>query len=423
MESEAAFARRGTCSRHSAFLRVVIMLCLVAPLALFAPQSAATASPAGTSGLPGPSSRTVSEPMVQETGSGSNGPRSLVNSSSDSCVIDQARNLGSGGVPDWSPSGDLLVYHAWDAAGVYQLHTMRPDGSGDVCLTCTSRPGAPRVDRHKVNPVWHPSGRFIAVQGEMDTNPLMLFNSNQLVSELMVNGLWTNLYVTTPDGQQWYRLTDYSNAQTDGAAHAHFSADGTKLVWSRLVAPASESAPWGEWKMLIADFVTTSGVPRLENIRDISPSGGVFLEANGFSPDGTKVLFTGDMENTHPWGHDIWTLELATEKLVNLTKSGYWDEHAQYAPSGNLIVYMSSQPYPFDLFKTELMLMAPDGTGKRQLTHFNVPGYKESTTGTSMPTRANWNAQGTALAVTQQLTEQYPATRMWVLSFAGRCGG
>jgi Tol biopolymer transport system component len=242
------------------------------------------------------------------------------------------------------------------------------------------------VDRHKVNPVWHPSGRYIAVQGEMDTHPFDWLNRDRLLSELVVNGLWTNIYVTTPDGAQWFRLTDYSTTQADGAAHVHFSADGTKLAWSRLIESASETARWGKWKMLIVDFVVTDGVPSLQNIRDMTPANGVFVGANGFSPDGRKVLFTGDMENTHDWGHDIWTLELASGQLVNLTKSGYWDEHAQYSPSGEKIVYMSSEPYPSDVFKTELMVINVDGTAKRQLTHFNVPGFAESVDEKSMPT-------------------------------------
>lgn len=408
---------------HSTQLSIGLIICLVVQIALFAPWQAANASAASAVASPTLPVGMKSGPTTPAIGSVLGEPSPAVASMTGSCAISAARDLGPGGSPDWSPSGDRLAYHAKDANSVYQLHTMRPDGSGDACLTCAPLPGAPRVDRHKVNPVWHPSGQFIVVQGEMDINPLALFHTNKLISELMVNGLWTNLYVTTPDGQQWYQLTDYSNSQTDGAMLAHFSADGNKMVWSHLVAPASETAPWGQWRMLIADFVTTNGVPRLENVRDITPTNGIFVEANGFSSDGRSVIFTGDMENTHDWGHDIWTLQLATGEIVNLTRSGYWDEHAQYSPGGDKIVYMSSQPYPFDIFKTELMLMAPDGAGQRQLTHFNVPGYPESVDEQSMPTRANWNPEGTALAVTLQFADRYPDTNMWILNFTGPCDG
>lgn len=357
------------------------------------------------------------------TGNGDGSSPSSAGSDAASCDIQQARYLGAGGYPDWSPSGDLLAYHQRDNDDVYQLHTMRPDGSGDVCLTCTAHPGAPRVDRHKMMPVWHPSGRFIAVQGEMDDHPLKILSTNKLLSEFLINGLWTNIYVTTPDGAQWYRLTDHSNSKADGAMHVQFSADGSKMLWSHLVEPASRTLPWGKWRLMIADFVVNDGVPSLQNSRDITPANALFLEAHGFSSDGRNILFTGDMENTHDWGHDIWKMELATGKLVNLTNSDYWDEHSQYSPNGKKIVYMSSEPYPTAFFKTELMLVNPNGTGKRQLTHFNVPGYPESVDEKSMPTRANWNASGSELAVTQQLGDRYPATNMWILSFSGPCGG
>ena len=338
------------------------------------------------------------------------------------CVVKEAKFLGQGGSPAWSPANDWLAYQKWDASGVYQLRMMRPDGSGDKCITCTAQAGAPRVDRHKVNYNWHPSGRYLVLQGEMDNHPLVWFSRDKFISELMVNGLWTNLYVTSPDGSKWYRLTNYSSSATDGAMSPWFSADGSKLLWTRLVAPASNENPWGLYRLMVADFVETNGVPSLANIRDITPAGAKFVEPHGFSPDGRTVLFTGDMENTHNWGMDIWSTDLATGALKNLTKSPHWDEHASYSPGGKKIVYMSSEPYLWALLKTELMVMSADGTSRSQLTHFNVPGYPESTAEQSMPTRANWNSDGSRLAVTQQMVNTYPATQMWLFTFAGICG-
>lgn len=416
---------RGRRNRRIALLVLALIVSLIGLNQLTPPeQSVPESTEAALTPAATPSSTPTATAAGTNTGNASESRTSPTGiDAGSSCDIKEAKYLGAGGYPDWSPSGDLLVYHQWDADRVYQLHTMKPDGSGGICLTCTPHTGAPRVDRHKLIPVWHPSGRFIAVQGEMDSHPLKTLSTNKLLSELLINGLWTNIYATTPDGAQWYRLTDFSATKADGAMHVQFSPDGSQMIWSRLIEPASASAPWGKWKMFIADFVVNAGVPSLQNIRDITPANAVFVESHGFSPDGRNILFTGDLENTHDWGHDIWTMELASGKLVNLTKSGYWDEHAQYSPSGKQIVYMSSEPYPSGFFKTELMLVNADGTGKRQLTHFNVPGYPESVDEKSMPTRANWNADGSALAVTQQLADRYPATNMWILYFNGPCGG
>jgi Tol biopolymer transport system component len=175
---------------------------------------------------------------------------------------------------------------------------------------------------------------------------------------------------------------------------------------------------------MVANFVVgTDGVPSLRNVADITPAGGgKFFEAHGFSPDGKKAIFTSDMGTPGPVSMDIWTMDLASRALTNMTSSPHWDEHATYSPAGQRISFMSSEPYLWSFLKTELMQMKADGTGKRQLTHFNVPGYVESTAVQSMPTRANWDSTGTRLAVTQQMANTYPAAQMWTITFAGVCG-
>jgi Tol biopolymer transport system component len=340
------------------------------------------------------------------------------------CDVADIRLLGDGGDQSWSQSNGLIAYDLRDDQGVYQLRTVYPDGSGDTCLSCTAQRGSPRVDRHKVNPTWHASGRFIVVQGEMDTHPLSWLREN-VTSELFINGLWTNLYAVTADGQQWYRLTNYSNTQADGALGAHFSADGTRISWSHMVARASNEAPFGVYRLQIADFVVDSeGVPSLQNVQDVTPAGGTFVEAHGFSPDGQRLIFTGDMENSHTWGMDIYTMDLASGEVTNLTRSPHWDEHASFSPSGRRIAYMSSEPYGTSFLRAELMLRDLDSGETRQLTHFNARGYPESTEEASVAARPVWNGDGTQLTLTQMLTRQNLwRRRLWVLSFAGACGG
>ncbi len=69
-------------------------------------------------------------------------------------------------------------------------------------------------------------------------------------------------------------------------------------------------------------------------------------------------------------------MDLASRALTNLTKSHHFEEHARYSPDGKKIAFMSSAPYDwlFITYQTELMLMNPDGSNKRMLTHFNVSG-------------------------------------------------
>jgi Tol biopolymer transport system component len=339
------------------------------------------------------------------------------------CVVASAKYLSAGGDQDWSAAVGRLVFDEPDSAGIYQLYTMKPDGSARTCLSCTAAPGAPPVDRHKFDPVWDPSGQYIVAQGEMAKNPIDWLSGNKYVSELQLNGIWNDLYALTPDGSRWYKLTDTGSPQTDGVMMPFFSADGKKLLWSRIVAPASKQAPWGVWRLMVADFVVTTGGPTLQNVTDITPPDGQFFEAHGFSPDGRTVIFTANIGVSNQWQQNIWAMDLASRKLTNLTHNTAWNEHATYAPSGKTIVYMSTQPYPGTALKADLMMMNADGSNTWQLTHFNVPGSLEYNAQQSMPIRSTWSADGTQLAVTLQMAKTYPARQLWMLTFAGRCGG
>jgi Tol biopolymer transport system component len=335
------------------------------------------------------------------------------------CKVTSATKLSDGGDQDWSHALNLLAFTIADSNNVHQLYTMRPDGSAKMCLTCGLSSGPARATQHKFNPIWHSSGKWLIVQVERD-NWLSWLNGDKAFSEVLLNGLWSDLYATTPDGRVWYKLTD-TGLTTDGAAFPHLSADGTKLVWSRLMAPASATAPFGEWRLLTADFVVQNGAPVLQNQRDLTPSTGRFFEAHGFSPDGRNVIITSDIASTNPWEKDIWTIELATGTRKNLTADGQWNEHSKYSPSGVRISYMSSRPY-WIFLQTDLWVMAADGSAKSQLTHFNVPGYPEYMPGVNMVGRSSWSADGSRLAVTAGASTAFPNRNLWMLTFAGRCG-
>jgi WD40-like Beta Propeller Repeat len=338
------------------------------------------------------------------------------------CRITSTKVISQGGDQDWSRHNGLIAFVNRDKNGVFQLYTMKPNGTHKKCLSCAAKKGAPRPDRHKMNAVWDPTGRFIVLQVEMAKNPLDWAASNNYVSELFINGLWDNLYAVTPDGHKWYRLTNTRTPQVDGVMAPSFSRDGTHLLWSRMVAAASISHPWGLWRLMTARFVVRKGVPSLHDVRDITPSKGSFFEAQGFSPDGRSVLFISDIGTTSHWAMNVWTMKLAGRKLSELTKNSGWNEHARYTPDGKKIVYMSSEPYPGTWLKTELLMMNADGSGKIQLTHFNVPGYREYSSDQAMPQGGVWSADGKRLSVTLQMSNKYPNRRLEILTFAGACG-
>lgn len=304
------------------------------------------------------------------------------------------------------------------------LHTIKPDGTGDVCLSCVAHVGGPLVDRHKAEPTWNNTGQWIVVQAEDDWHPLVWWRGD-LEAELVINGMATELYAVSADGQRWFKLTHYAEtlpATAIGAMSAHFSADGKHLVWSKLQSAASAQLPWGGYRLMVADFsVAADGTPSLQNTRDITPAGATFVESHGFSADGASVLFTSNTGNTDPNNMDIFTVNMATGLTTKLTTSPYWDEHGAYTPGGKKIAYMAGELGVWYM-TADLMLMNADGTNKQRLTAFNQTGQPGNTGQLTMVMRPTWNATGTRMAVTEQLTVGYPGKRrLWVVNLTGAC--
>ncbi len=348
------------------------------------------------------------------------------------CAVASIRYFGLAGENDWSPDGNLLVFQRRDDDGIYQLYTARPDGAEEKCISCTEVPGGPTRDRHKGFPAWHPSGRYIVAQVEMARHiPLKRLTEPG-------RGAWNNLWVVTPDGQQWFQLTDYPSLAPTGVLGPRFSHDGKRLFWAEKIGSATREAPFGQWQLDIAEFVAEGGVPRLQNVQSFRPGNGLFYEAHGFTADDRQVLFSADVGLPTPFALDVFAYDLASGELRNLTDSpDQWDEHAASSPSGRKIAFMSSRPYPsFDparfsvtnlsVLQTEEFLMDPDGSNWQQLTYFNQPGYPESTDEHSVAAVASWSPDGASLAVAQFLVgpsyDSREARRLWIIQFQGRCG-
>src|SRR5260370_42163402 len=104
---------------------------------------------------------------------------------------------------------------------------------------------------------------------------------------------------------------------------------------------------------------------------------------HGFSPDGKKIIFSSSIGGANAIDLDVWTMELATGEMTNLTKApGEWDEHGHFSPSGKKIAYISTRGYPFPGLLTwkqtarlDWWLMNADGSEPGRLTYFNEPGH------------------------------------------------
>jgi Tol biopolymer transport system component len=314
--------------------------------------------------------------------------------------VPHARLLTSdGGRVDWSKQ-NRIAFDRKGRDGFYQIWVINPDGSGESCLTC-GQPGAP--PKHKGNPAWHPSGRYIVFEAEKD-RVLPLLNNLAAPGRGVANDLW----LMDAAGSRYWKLVDVPRLPAGGVLHPHFSHDGTKLFWTQLL---KSSGKLGIWELKVADFDDAQGGPRLTNIHSFTP-GPVrkFYESHGFTPDDKKIIFTAQVETGMS---DIFEMDLATGQTVNLTKTPQdWDEHSQIAPDGRHIVWASSRNTSNKFLN--LWIMNGDGSEPRMLMDCHARGLPMYSEGIG-PGDSSWSPDGKSLAVYLISDQDEKTGSVWIL--------
>lgn len=318
-----------------------------------------------------------------------------------------------GGRVSWSHASDLIAFDKSAKESdekqntYYDIYSMRPDGSAEVCLTCGgSKSWAVKPQKHMWQPVWHPSGEFIALQAEMETHPA---TSDTAAPPL---GLYNNLWVMTSDGTQYLRLTDLPAVTATGSTgilHPVFSSDGSLLAWAERLGAGGLM---GEYVLRVADFAVSLDAQGqlsggLTNVRTFQLRPGTFHEPHDFTADGAQLLFAANLEDGQPaTAMDIYALDLATGTVVDLTMQvpDWWEELPVCTPDGSQIAFISSSGLAFtsstwqSTLRTEYWLMRADGTGKRQVTYFNDPSSWQFTGKRTVASDGSWSPDGTRLA-------------------------
>jgi len=205
--------------------------------------------------------------------------------------------------------------------------------------------------------------------------------------------------------------------------HPHFSRAGDKLFWSERIS--AQGGTIGTWALKIADF-STDGGPHLSNVETFQPGRQhLFYESSSFSPDGSHVYFSGNLEPGQPdTVMDIYSMDIASRETVNLTNSpSESDEHAQISPLGDRIVWMTSKgaggsadaTHP----RSDYWMMRPDGSEKTQVTFFNDPGHAEFIDGGAAAADSSWSPDGTKLVAYVLLNQLTGAGRIVRIEFSG----
>jgi len=284
--------------------------------------------------------------------------------------------VDNGGRVAWSHALDLIAFDRAQA-NVYEVYTIRPDGSEMRCLTCGQRALPPS---HRGNPAWHPSGRYLVLQSH---NPSRQTGAG--VRERYLGtpgiGIHNDIWIISADGAQAWKVT--SVGAGGGVLHPRFSHDGRLLVWSEIIDPAVRGLG-GQWAIRIAALTFDGGAPRIAGIRTVRPGDLQLYETHSFSPDDSRLLFSGVPRGGDYFDLEIYAYELSSGRLVRLTRNREWDEHAHFTPDGRAVVWASSEGIAMRRDPRELRLdywiMSSGGGEKRRLTWYNAaPAAGEGT--------------------------------------------
>jgi WD40-like Beta Propeller Repeat len=281
-----------------------------------------------------------------------------------------------GGRLDWSVQGDSIAFDRRDPDGFYRIYTMRPNGGGEICLTC---PHPELRHANAFNPVWHPSGQILVFQVQELPSRLGLSPAGLTSPD---RGLHSELWAITRDGRHPWQLTRVG--QTGGALlDPCFSHEGDRLAWSERVAMPRGSR-WGEWVVRVGRFSLPAGLPRLSKVETFKGPSRGFVAASAFSPDDRHLLESAEVGGGD--GLDLFLLDLAGGALTPLTSTpSDWDEGARYSPRGDRLIWTSSHGLPagprfaqLDRFPSaravprELWTMPAAGGHIVRLTSFNA---------------------------------------------------
>lgn len=277
----------------------------------------------------------------------------------------------SGGRVSWSKDGEWIAFDQKDKDGYYDVFIMRPDKTDKKCLTCNKKGIVPQ--KHNGLPEFHPSGKYIVFTAEKQNHK----GTSHFARP--GQGPFSDIWLMTVDGKKFWKIIDVPSDSNYGTVHPHFSRDGKKISWSMMYEKIINIFKWkkalGSWRLKSADFSMDSKGPKLTNIREHQPNVQAFYENHGFSPDGSKILFSSSFEAKGLLDHNLYTLELSSGKITNLSakdgKESSYDEHAQYTPDGKQIVWGTNRDNKNK--GMDYWIMDADGTNQRRLTYFNHP--------------------------------------------------
>lgn len=321
-----------------------------------------------------------------------------------------------GARPSFSPDGRWIYYDRRDEQRHWQVRRVPTAGGPEECLTC----GRAEMPGHNGAARVHPGGRYVAFTSEIADHVAFPPDSGATTPG---GGFFHDIVVLDLESGAFERVRQVRGYPTpgltpadyDGTLFVRFSEDGHQLAFADVESgPTPGLTPpsrFANYRIGLADFVE-GAPPRLANERYFNPGGRPELfEVQGFTHDGAGIYTAC----TPYAGQDDYALDLCrfdvaagTIRSVVATSGlngepAEYEEHGEERPQGDLVAYIGSEPHGISTtrnflawLRSDLWLVRPDGSDRRQVTFYNVPGHPEADAagGRVMVSELAWSHDG-----------------------------